>query len=132
VTTERLVEFEGKHYVLQKREQVVEDSLLNQTRRTTQYSFDKGETWHLTMIDAYKQAESTGKLFRVGDDPGEGGEFESFVLSLVEEVRALRPGESLRLIRDQRNLVAVKEQAVFAVRASALGDVDLRLEDSSG
>jgi len=122
------IEIEGKNYLVQKHNVAVGDDGI-----TTGYSLDRGETWWPTMIEAFKVAQEAGKLSVVGDEPGEHGEFEEFILALVAEVQALKPGESLRLMRDNVNVVAIKEQAVFAVRASTIGDVDLRMtEDKNG
>lgn len=118
---EHVVEIHGKQYVCAKQEEDGEVS----------YSFDAGETWSGTMIDAFNAADSAGTLVRVlpPEQQQHGGGFEAFVLALLTEVKQLAPGDSLKVIRSEHVLMVTREQTVLTTRASTIGDVDLKLED---
>ena len=124
--TEHPVELDGKVVICQKR---LQPSEVEGQNPLTEYSFDRGETWHATMIVAYAKAKEADKLMAVGENSGTAGEFEAFVLGLIQELQLLKPGESLRLSRDQVDIIVIKEQAVLAARASTISEVDLRIGD---
>lgn len=128
--TEHHIEIEGKHYVCQKRVQEVPvPHPPGALAKETQYSFDQGQTWFSVMYQAFKHAQEQGTLMRIGEQVGEAGEFEAFVLTLVQEIQGLRPGERLQVVRDQDTVFVAKEQAVLAVRASTVKEIDLRIQE---
>lgn len=95
----------------------------------SQYSFDGGETWHDTRLDAYNCAKNLGTLSLVHDPGADPGEFEAFVLGLIQQVRDLAPGESFKVSKSHDNQVTVlRESMVLVCRGSTIQDVDLRME----
>ena len=120
---ETTVEIEGKNYLCQKRSR--EENLSGQP---VDYSFDREKTWHPTMIEAFMAAKQSEQLVVVGEDLQGAGEFETFMLGLITEIQSLKPGEGLRIVRDSVAVTVTKEQAVLAARASAIKEVDLRME----
>jgi len=128
--TNHPVEIEGKTFMVQKRqrkEEIEDPPGTHLTKAIDEWSFDGGDTWHGLVVDAYKAALELGKLMAMGDPVTEGGEFEAFFLALVSELTALTPGERVKIVRTDTELVVVKEQSVLAVRASAIKDVDLQM-----
>lgn len=132
--SEHHVELDGQVVVCQRREVTGQSMATGGAVEThVQYSFDRGKTWHRTQIDAYRVAQESGNLMAV-HEPGsdEAGEYEAFVLALLAEIGALKEGERLILVRLAGTVTVVKEQAVLAVRASTIKEIDLRMEGSGG
>lgn len=98
----------------------------------TLYSFDRGETWHPALLDAYSVAKDTGNLVVVGAEVTQGGEFEAFILAFVQDLQGLKNGESLRLTMNSGTIMVIKEQVVLTCRASTIKDLDLRMEAPGG
>ncbi len=96
------------------------------------YSFDGGVNFAPTMMEAYEQASGAGALVTEEDDRDGASEFEAWVIGLLVEIQTMRDGETLRLVRSSGVVTLVKEQAVLAVRASSIREIDLRMEDGSG
>lgn len=96
------------------------------------YSFDRGETWHGRMLDAYSDAKDADKLVVVGAEVSEGGDFEAFILAFLQDLQGLKNGESLRVTMNSGTVMVIKEQVVLTCRASTIRDVDLRMEATSG
>jgi len=123
-TIENTVEIDGKHYLAQKK---IWDECDSEQR--VEYSFDRGETWHPLMVEAFMAAEKSGKLMRVGEAVSQAGEYEAFVISLLEEVSSMENGEVLKLVKMDEKIVVLKEKAVLAVRVSTIQEVDLTAQE---
>ena len=119
---ERIVELEGRAVLCHKREVGPHTGA-----RATEYSFDGGATWHPTMADAYAAAKEAGALIGAGEQPGQDGSFEAWLLAFVAEIQALKPGESMRLTMTERELIVTREQTVLATRRSTITEVDLNM-----
>jgi len=132
--TEHEVELEGQIVVCQRRRAMVFPALQDAKGErlpyeATQYSFDCGATWHMTQIDAYREAKDSGSLMTRYADVSEAGEYEAFVVALLGEIGGLEEGERLIVGKSGDALVVMKEQAVLAVRSSTIKDIDLRMQE---
>jgi len=123
-TTQHELDVEGSKFAVLRRKTVYEDGQF-----IIDYSMDNGTSWVSTMADAYNVAKRTGSLTEISRPITEGGEFEAFLLALVEQLGELKPGERLILARTDTQVVTLKESAVLAVRASAIADVDLKMTE---
>lgn len=120
---EQVMDLNGQRLLVHKRDVDVAGD------RHAEYSMDRCETWHPTMIEAYKSAVKSDSLVRIQVDGEEGNDesFEAFVIQLLQVIQGLDPGESFRVIRSQDTIGIFMEQQVVTARASTIGDVDLRL-----
>ena len=131
--TEHEVELDGKRCVcLRRSSRTIQEEPGDVPYDVIEYSFDRGVTWHLTQIDAYKVAVESDKLMTVHDPGGEAGEYEAFVMALLLEIQGLKEGERLITIMLGGLVTVVKEQAVLAVRASTIKEIDLKVEAPGG
>ena len=121
ITTHEL-ELEGTTFIVQKKRSTLADGQF-----LTHYSLDNSATWHSALTNAYMTAKKDGTLTKVGEPLTEGGEFESFLLALVEKLTGMEQGERLILVKTDTQVVVLKESVVLAVSASAISDVDLRM-----
>lgn len=127
MTSEQVVEIGGERFVLLRRPAP--------EGGPDQFSLDGGESWSPRVVDAYSDAQASGKLVRyLGEVEEQDNEFETWLVRLAQEVGALKPGESLKIVRDERAIMVTRETALFACRASAVRDVDLSVgeEDRRG
>lgn len=99
-----------------------------------QYSFDRADTWHPTLLDAYSVAKDADTLVVVGAEATQGGEFEAFILAFIQDLQGLNNGESLRVTMNSGTVMVTKEQVVLTCRASTIKDInfDLRMEGPGG
>lgn len=121
---EAAMEIEGTRYLVQRRGE----------GEAAEYSLDRGKTWHPTMLEAYHRAHADGALviLHENEEKDHQEDFEAFVVSMIAEFKDMQPGDVLKVIRDQEAFLITREKAVLAVRASVVGDVDLRMEDTDG
>ena len=116
---ERTIEFEGKHYLVQKRETSSPAGVL------IHYSFDQGASWWPTMVEGFQAGRDARSLLALDPEPDSGGSFEAFVLALIQEIQGLKVGEGLKIMRDLDQVVVAREHTVLATKASLLNDVQL-------
>lgn len=114
------LEVEGVTYVVYQRDAA---------DGSTEFSFDGGETFFPRVLPAYLSARESNKLILdKGDVEDEGNEAEAWILSLVQEVSSLKPGERLVVTRDERAIMVLREVQVSAIRAGALRELEIKTE----
>lgn len=124
--TQHEVEIEGKRYIVLTRQSTNHDPFGKPFKL---YSFNGGESYHELMAQAFTAARDAGKLTLVGEALTDGGEYEAFLLGLAQELNKLEVGERVIIVRTETQVVALRESAVLALRASTLKDASLKLEE---
>jgi hypothetical protein len=90
-----------------------------------EYSFDS-ETWHETLLDAFRVAQQTHTLRTAQDRGDSDDEFQVFVIKLLQELQKLDTGEALEVIKTERVFLVTKKAVVVAVNVGALKDIEVK------
>jgi hypothetical protein len=94
------------------------------------YSFNNQKSWHHTMIDAFKIADEANELVEDGDNSSVPDEFNAWLISLVADISSLKPGETLRIIRDAEAVHVVRESISMSCRSELIDEVQLTLKET--
>lgn len=105
------INLEGLDYIV-----YVDDS----DKDNVTYSFDQDE-WYTDIGGAYHAAKEAGTL-QVSND-GDGGHV--FIISLVRQLKEMKVGETLKIMRDENGFYGFKESVVFAEKASSIEEINL-------
>ena len=123
MSTQHEIQVEGRTFVVLKKSGPGPDPMV----AAVVYSMDNGASWHPSVGDAFRVAGASGSLTEVSEPVTEGGELEAFVLALVEKLGELEPGETLKLVKTETQIVVLSESIVLAVRGSAVDDMKQEL-----
>jgi hypothetical protein len=113
--TQGTVELDGRRWVYLER---VREGV-------TEKSFDGGETWGENPADVYRRARAAGKLRPESDSdaPAElPEEAASVMLELGALIRAMRPGDEVRIVHTGAAVHVIKNKVALAFRPSVFAD----------
>lgn len=118
---ERFVEIQGIPYLC-----------ISKGEQPRLHSFDKGQTWDESMFKAYENAANAETLVNASDyedlgqeDSPDEEESQVFMITLIEQISALKDGEFLRIIKNDGILMVNKEKTLLMSKANIFSEMEL-------